>query len=715
MADQKEEQQRLKDVDGGWAWVVLFASFMNLLIASGIGFVSGIFQKLFLEEFGESVAFTAWVTALFSALMQLAGPLSGLLTSVTNCRVTAMAGGAMLAGGLAASSFATSLPFLFVTFGLISGTGLGLMYTPSIVIVNYFFERRRTVMNGLALSASGIGIIGSPILSRYLIDETTWRETLLILACCSAQVCVFGALMFPQHEPRSQCMQLYDRCRGIEGPNHEDEDAIWSEQLTNGVCEKAGDDYSVCSSNASKLLAANNCDGNRDVIGNHLARDSESERTDPEESQTKGADDIRRAALVNAAQRRGSGLENGHSVPSLRKEDCNETTENGVETGEQSHLLEHTSSQSKDHRQEKNGNITDNNTAPLIVAPDSPGIKHNHHFGSRKSLNKISHHLDGSKVRVLQDTSHNRYISSTHDIYRLHHHPESRLQSSLRPARRANSKGSKLDLRVVSVYSSIATLHSLGLPTAEEIVELSPSAVARKQPHDEEAGQFEDGRLSNLVIFKNIPFLFLLVNLFLSNAACGIFSIHLPAFSHQRNLDDYDITFALAMDGVAVFLSRVLLGILGNDDRVDKLALYFGLHLIASFMQATLPFATDLLSVSAFAVAMGTYYGGVYALLSSLTISLVGLPRLAFAFGVEMICAGLGYLVAPPLAGWIVDETGDYNNSMYLGGFLMFLSSIALLFLSCGRAPGLPPIGYHPVESDFEQKVKTEDEDEENL
>ena len=61
------------DVDGGWAWWVFIGSFMNLLLASGIAFVSGIFQKLFLEEFGESVAFTAWVTALFSSLMQLAG------------------------------------------------------------------------------------------------------------------------------------------------------------------------------------------------------------------------------------------------------------------------------------------------------------------------------------------------------------------------------------------------------------------------------------------------------------------------------------------------------------------------------------------------------------------------------------------------------------------------------------------------------------------
>ena len=62
-------------------------------------------------------------------------------------------------------------------------------------------------------------------------------------------------------------------------------------------------------------------------------------------------------------------------------------------------------------------------------------------------------------------------------------------------------------------------------------------------------------------------------------------------------------------------------------------------------------FATSLASVTAFAMLFGVYYGSVYSLLTSLTISVVGLQRLAFAFGVEMISAGLGYLVAPPLAG----------------------------------------------------------------
>lgn len=48
------------------------------------------------------------------------------------------------------------------------------------------------------------------------------------------------------------------------------------------------------------------------------------------------------------------------------------------------------------------------------------------------------------------------------------------------------------------------------------------------------------------------------------------------------------MAFILALDGVAVFLSRILLGALGHDEKVDQLAVYFGLHVISAFIQVKL-------------------------------------------------------------------------------------------------------------------------------
>ena len=68
---------------------------------------------------------------------------------------------------------------------------------------------------------------------------------------------------------------------------------------------------------------------------------------------------------------------------------------------------------------------------------------------------------------------------------------------------------------------------------------------------------------------------------------------------------------------------------------------------------------------------LGLYCGGSYPLLTEITIHCTGVDTLSLAFGMEMVAAGLGYLVAPPLAGgcwgnvglvcvmwWVLGECG---------------------------------------------------------
>ncbi|ESO93709.1 hypothetical protein LOTGIDRAFT_153165 [Lottia gigantea] len=190
----------VNDRDEGWAWIVLLAACMNILLGSGLAFIGGMFQAVFLEQFKESVAYTAWVTALFSSLLQLTGPLSSLVANYLSCRSSVMIGSALLSFGLVLSSFANSIGVLMTTYGVIAGIGLGMTYTPSIVITNYYFHKKRNIMTGVVMASGGIGIFIMPLLNRYLLDVYSWRETLVIFAGISAQLCICGALMFPLHE-----------------------------------------------------------------------------------------------------------------------------------------------------------------------------------------------------------------------------------------------------------------------------------------------------------------------------------------------------------------------------------------------------------------------------------------------------------------------------------------------------------------------------------
>ncbi|KFM80246.1 Monocarboxylate transporter 9, partial [Stegodyphus mimosarum] len=50
--------------DGGWGWVVVFASFMIHVIADGVTYTFGIFYYEFLKYYGESKGTTAWVASI---------------------------------------------------------------------------------------------------------------------------------------------------------------------------------------------------------------------------------------------------------------------------------------------------------------------------------------------------------------------------------------------------------------------------------------------------------------------------------------------------------------------------------------------------------------------------------------------------------------------------------------------------------------------------
>lgn len=180
--------------DGGWGWVVVFASFMINLIADGVSMSFGILFVDLIDYFEQSKGKTAWVGSLYLSMPLLTGPIASSLTDRYGCRRVCIVGSLLAAGGFVASYVSTSLEFLFLTFS-VSGFGLALCYVTSIVSVAYYFEKRRSLATGLAVCGTGIGTFVFAPLTIRLLETFAWQGTLLILAGFFLNMVISGALM----------------------------------------------------------------------------------------------------------------------------------------------------------------------------------------------------------------------------------------------------------------------------------------------------------------------------------------------------------------------------------------------------------------------------------------------------------------------------------------------------------------------------------------
>lgn len=61
--------------DGGYGWVIVFASFMCNMIVDGIAYTFGVFLGEFVLFFGEGKGKVAWVGSLLSGMYLSAGEL----------------------------------------------------------------------------------------------------------------------------------------------------------------------------------------------------------------------------------------------------------------------------------------------------------------------------------------------------------------------------------------------------------------------------------------------------------------------------------------------------------------------------------------------------------------------------------------------------------------------------------------------------------------
>lgn len=176
-----------------------------LQICLGSIYTWSLFNGPISEKFGwekSQVVLTFSIAILFFALATL---ISGRLQKKIGPRKVATIGGVLYGTGVLLTSFATSLPMLYITYGVIAGVGVGFAYVcPLATLVKWFPEKKGTI-TGVAVGAFGLGsVIFKPIINIILdANQADPMKTFLYLGIIYLVFTVIGAQLFSEPEVKS--------------------------------------------------------------------------------------------------------------------------------------------------------------------------------------------------------------------------------------------------------------------------------------------------------------------------------------------------------------------------------------------------------------------------------------------------------------------------------------------------------------------------------
>ncbi|TKA39149.1 hypothetical protein B0A49_13775, partial [Cryomyces minteri] len=146
--------------DGGYGWVVAGAVSTLNCFTWGVAATYGVYLAYYLtsKEFPEATSLDyAFIGSLnFSVAMAIAPPAT-ILTRKFGKRPVMITGVFAQAGGFVAASFAKRIWQLYLSQGALIGLGIGLMFIPSTAVLSQWFEKKRSLAQGIASAGSGIG------------------------------------------------------------------------------------------------------------------------------------------------------------------------------------------------------------------------------------------------------------------------------------------------------------------------------------------------------------------------------------------------------------------------------------------------------------------------------------------------------------------------------------------------------------------------------
>ncbi|XP_047504993.1 monocarboxylate transporter 14-like [Pieris napi] len=648
----KEEQKLINTAppkaiipDGGWGWVVVFSSFVISVIADGISFSFGLLYMEFLDEFKASKATTAWIGSLFIAVPLLAGPVMSALVDRYGCRSMTILGGLISTLGFVLASVSNSIELIMLTFGVIAGLGLGLVYVTAVVSIAYWFEKKRNLAVGLGACGTGVGTFIYAPMTQYLIKEFGWRGTILILAGTLLNLCVCGCVM---RDPEWWILEQRKEKSEKEDLKSVRDDAKSKYSSSASIANSFTFDDEFTRGKYMKRLIS------KGVLAEQVIKDEVAaiRRREMMLFMRKKNSEKKTSSLIDLH----SHLVRINKIPNPFTNTCKEcddamkyvSSTNNINDGD----LEPRKNPSKTiklyiiERKPNEGEITN----------EKPEFKRS--MSEAKDLRPL----------LKQDSKENKRDWFKKQLSINHHY----LRDLKVPLNSISHRNALLNIKRYKLKaSSCPDIFKNSMVTVNEDEE---------KWYDDCVSVLAD--MFNVDLFKKVTFDLLCIGTIIIFVWFIVPYFYLAEHMIHKGYGEDEGAVLLSLIGITNTIGMVGLGWIGDLPGVSIGNLYAVCLVICGASVLAIPLVIYNYWLLAFFCGLfGLMFAAAFTFVPSLLVKLVSLDDFTSAYGLVLLAEGIGHLIGPPLSGLIYDLTFSWELSFYLAGGWIIVAGILTSFI----------------------------------
>ncbi len=192
-----------------YGWVIVGVALVSMGFWLGIRTSFSVFYVALLEDFSWSRGDCAGVQSMALITYTILAPIVGGLIDRLGPRRVILPGILILSLGLVLCATIDSLAQFYLFYGVVMGTGITCIGIVSYsAILAHWFEKKRGLASGVAVSGIGIGTFALVPLSQHLISLWGWRVTFVITGALVLIILLPINGLFLHHKPAEVGQQV---------------------------------------------------------------------------------------------------------------------------------------------------------------------------------------------------------------------------------------------------------------------------------------------------------------------------------------------------------------------------------------------------------------------------------------------------------------------------------------------------------------------------